>query len=49
MIHQSELVGCKDCGIVFWSKARKVVEMGKEPEVCPNCNSQKTDKIDRSS
>ncbi|MGI0019011.1 MAG: hypothetical protein ACREAY_00915 [Nitrososphaera sp.] len=49
MIRQSEMLCCKDCGIVFWGKARKVVQAAEEPEVCPHCNSQNTGTIDRSS
>ena len=49
MIRQSELLCCKECGVVFWSRAKKVLAKGKEPEVCPHCGSQGTDTIDRSS
>lgn len=46
MIPQSELVACKECGVVFWTKARRVKT---DKVVCPNCDSQETDRVDRSS
>jgi hypothetical protein len=29
MIRESELLACKECGVVFWSKARRVVKERK--------------------
>jgi hypothetical protein len=48
MIPQSELVACKECGVVFWTKARRIKTAG-EKVACPNCDSQETDRVDRSS
>jgi Zn finger protein HypA/HybF involved in hydrogenase expression len=48
MIPQSELIGCRDCGLVFWRKADNM-KTSKGKEICPHCESRDTDMIDRAS
>jgi len=47
MIPESELVGCKQCGTVFWGKAKAIAQSQGEP-ACPVCGSRNIDDIDRS-